>query len=231
MKYSCESGSSVNLFNDLSFDINQGEITTVLAPSGAGKSTLLKVIGGVIDKTSGEITAAPHKKTLYLPSEPVSLPWFNISENFNLVNDNPELKNEIIRLLELEGYENHHLDNDSIGFRFLVSFGMALLSGADLILIDEPFKNLSFLMKERVFKTIRKTVASKKESILFATSSLNDALLLSDRIIVMKSYPLNIIGDIAVSFKEERDLSLLKLPAVIDIKKSIIELIDKNNIA
>jgi NitT/TauT family transport system ATP-binding protein len=229
MKYSCEFGSSINLINDLSFEIKQGKVTAFLAPSGAGKSTLLKVIGGVLDRTGGEINTAPHKKAIYIPSEPASFPWFSINENFNLINDNPEQKKEIVRLLEIEGYENHLLRNDSYGFRFLVSFGMALLAGADLILIDETFKNFSSLMKERVFRTIRKTVEEKKRSVLFAASSLNDSLLISDRIIVAKGHPLSVIGDIEVSLREERNLGFLKLPAVIDLKRSIIELIDKNN--
>lgn len=218
-----ESGFNINLINDLSFELSGGAVVAVLAPFGSGKTTLLKIMAGIADKTAGEVITAPHHQAIYIPSEPTSLPWFSVNENFNIVSDSKELKNEIIRLLGLEGYENHHPSNQSRGFRFLISVGMALLSGADLILIDDPFTGLSDIMKERVFKTLRKISELKNVTFLFTTSNLYDSILLSDKIIIMKSSPLSIIGEIQVSSKQERNLEFLKLPEIDNYRKQIVD--------
>ena len=218
-----ESGFNINLINNLSFELSGGAVVSILAPFGSGKTTLLKIMAGIADKTAGEVITAPHHQVIYIPSEPTSLPWFSVNENFNIVSDSKELKNEIIRLLGLEGYENHHPSNQSRGFRFLISVGMALLSGADLILIDDPFTGLSDIMKERVFKTLRKISELKNVTFLFATSNLYDSILLSDKIIIMKSSQLSIIGEIQISSKQERNLEFLKLPEIDNYRKQIVD--------
>ncbi len=229
-KFSGDSGFNINLISNLSFNVTKGTVKAFLAPFGSGKTTLLKIIAGLEPPTGGEINLSPHQKAVFIPSETSSLPWFSVNENFSLVTEKQELKSEIIKLLGLTGYENHHPDNKSRGFRFLISFGMALLSGADLILIDEPFSDLSDLMKEKVFKVLRKVTRTKKISLLIATSNLSDAILLSDKIMLLKRNPLGVIDEIEISFPEERNLELLKLPGFDDYKKQITDLFNKNNI-
>jgi len=229
-RFSGNSGFNINLISNLSFSVSKGTVTTFLAPYGSGKSTLLKIIAGLEPATGGEINLLPHQKAVFIPSETSSLPWFSVNENFSLVTEKQELKSEIIKLLGLTGYENHHPDNKSRGFRFLISFGMALLSGADLILIDEPFTNLSDLMKEKIFKVLRNVIQTKKITLLFATSSLSDAVLLSDKILLLKRNPLGVIDEMEISSPCERDFELLKSPAFDDYKKQISDLFNRNNI-
>lgn len=107
---------------------------------------------------------------------------------------------------------------------------MALLSGADLILIDEPFVNLSDLMKEKIFMVLRNVVKTKKITLIFATSNLSDAIILSDKILLLKRNPLNVIDEIEISFSSERNFELLKSPEVDACKKQITDLFNRNNI-
>lgn len=228
-KFISKSGLTVTLINDLNIEIEEKSIISILSPFGSGKSTLLKIIAGLEEKTAGDIIPESHSKTVFIPSGKSSFPWFSVNENFNLVSQKQELKEETIRLLELEGYENHTPDSESIGFRFLISFGMALLSGADLILADDPFCNVSDLMKERIIRVIRKTRDSKGVSIILATSNLSDSVLFSDKVIVMKSNPMKEAGVIDVNTNAKRDALFLKTPEADGFKGRIIELFNRSN--
>jgi ABC-type nitrate/sulfonate/bicarbonate transport system ATPase subunit len=228
--FSGNSGFNINLINNLSLTVTKGTITSFLAPFGSGKSTLLKIIAGLESQTGGEILLPPHHKVVFIPSDSSSFPWFSVNENFSLVSDKQELKNEIIKLLGLTGYENHHPNNKSRGFRFLIAIGMALLSEADIILIDEPFLNLSDLMKEKVFRILRNVAATKKVTLLFATSNLSDSIIFSDMIMLLKKNPLAVIKEIGISFSGERNLELLKSTEFDDYKKQITDLYNINNV-
>lgn len=223
-------GFNINLISNLSFSVKEGTVASFLAPFGSGKSTLLKIITGLEPHTSGEISLFPHKKAVLIPSPASSMPWLSVDESFDLVSDNKELKNEIIKLTGLTGYENHHPDNKSTGFRFLISLGMSLLSGADIILIDEPFSNLSDLMKEKIFNTLREIAGVKKITVLLATSNLSDSIILSDKIVLLKKNPLSAIKEIEISFKGNRNLELLNSAEFDNYKKQITDLFNKNNV-
>ena len=208
-KYYGNLGSCQNVINEISFKIDENSVNTILAPSDSGKTTLLKIIAGLESIDGGEIKLEPFKKIVYIPTQPSFLHWFSVKENFSLINENQDLQKEIIMLLGLDGYEKHYLNEKSIGFQFLVSFGMALLSGSDLVLVDEPFTGASKLIKERICKAVRETVKKRKISILIATSNLSDAFLFSDSIFLMKGTPLDIVEKTGFSLKGERRYELL----------------------
>lgn len=229
MKFISKSGLSVTLINDLNLEIEEKSVISILSPFGSGKSTLLKIAAGLEEMTSGEIIPESHSKTVFIPSGKSSFPWFSVNENFTLVSQKQELKEEIIRLLELEGYENHNPNSDSKGFRFLISFGMALLSGADLILVDDPFNDVSDLMKERIIRILRKAREKKGISVLLATSNLSDSVLFSDKVIVMQSNPMKAAGEVPVNSDSKREIAYLRTPEAEGFKKKIVELFNSSN--
>jgi len=216
--FSAGDSPGTTVIKDLNLEITKPNIYTILAPKVAGKSTLLKIIAGLDLPTSGELNLAPYTRPVYVPSNNVSFPWFNVKENFSLVSDDERLKDEIIKITGLEGYEKHYPENNSRGFRFLISVGMALLSGADLLLIDSPFDGVSDLMKQKITSHLRE-IAEKKVTIIASSSSITDSILISDKIFVANSTPLSHFSEVDVSFKEKRNFALLFTKEGEELKK------------
>lgn len=202
--YLDSTGHIVHLLENINLSINEGEFTTILAPTGAGKSALLKIISGLEDPSSGKIEGSTKKK-IFIPGEPSSFPWLNVKENilFNISsNDDAELQ-KIINLVGLEGYKNHYPNNRSLGFRFRISLARAIMNKADLIIIDESFTKMRDEVKRRIYLLLRKVIAEKKISILFGTSNISEAILLSDKIFLMDKNPGRILNSFIIEYENQ----------------------------
>jgi ABC-type nitrate/sulfonate/bicarbonate transport system ATPase subunit len=219
--FSTGPGPGITVIKELSFEISNPALYTILAPKCAGKSTLLKILAGLEPPTSGELSLSPYSRPVYIPSNIVSFPWFNVKENFSLVSNDERLKDDIIKLTGLEGYEKHYPENKSRGFRLLMAVGMALLSGADLLLIDSPFDGVSDLMKQKTASLLREIIAQKKVAIVAASSSISDSILISDKILVANSTPFSQFSEVEVSFRSTRNFALLATPEGEELKKQI----------
>ncbi|MCF6269245.1 MAG: ATP-binding cassette domain-containing protein [Melioribacteraceae bacterium] len=199
-KYSDISGYTIQLFENISFDIESDKITTLLAPKGTGKSTLLKMIAGI-----DEDSKIPDEKRVYIPTKPSSFPWLNVRENiiFNLKNvDDNDLKS-IVKFVGLDGYEDHFPNNNSIGFRFRISLARAIINNPELILIDESISNLQLKRKFELYSLLRKVTSEKGIPILYSTSLVSEAIRLSDKIILMNQLPSKIISEKTILIDEE----------------------------
>lgn len=209
--YEDKIGFRINLFKDLSFDVNGNSLTSVIAPEGAGKSSLLKVIAGLEEPTQGKIENLSESNNLALiPSEPSSFPWLNVKENIYFAA--PKLQSEklenIIKLVGLRGYENHLPNNKSFGFRFRISLARALALNPALILLDEPFKKMRDKTKLEVYQLLLELVKSGTVSFLLATTNISEALFLSNKVFLMKKQPGEIIDRFEVNFENEKEQNL-----------------------
>ena len=121
--YSDLSGHTIQIFENISFNIEAGKVTTILAPVGKGKTSLLKSVANI-----GKIKNGLNKKRIYIPKEPSSFPWLNVRENilFNLDKTDESIFKNIIKYVGLDGYEDHYPNNYSFGFRFRISFARAI---------------------------------------------------------------------------------------------------------
>lgn len=198
--YSDISGYTIQLFENISFNIETEKITTLLAPKGIGKSTLLKMIAGLDEETKKS-----GGKRIYISTKPSSFPWLNVRENitFNMKNvDDNELKS-LIKFVGLEGYEDHFPNNDSVGFRFRISLAQAIINNPELILIDESISILSFKRKLELFSLLRKVASEKCIPILYSTSLVSEAIRLSDKIILIEQLPSKIVSEKTILIDEE----------------------------
>ena len=198
--YSDALGYTVQIFKGISFDIEVGKVSTILAPNGSGKSTLLKTIAGIEEdtfKTDGKRT--------FIPTKPSSFPWLNVSENitFNLKNFDDNVLKNIIKFVGLEGYEDHFPNNDSVGFRFRISLARAIINDPELILIDESIKTISLKRKLDLYGLLRKVSSKKGIPILYSTSSISEAIRLSDKIIFIDQMPPKIVSTNTILIDEE----------------------------
>ena len=192
-------GREVILFKDLSFEIQQSKITTILSKSGTGKTALLQKIS-MLDETN--LTNA---KRIYIPSEPSSFPWLNVRENiiFNLKVFDENYLNSVIKMVGLSGYEDHYPNNESIGFRFRISLARAIIRNPELIIIDDSITKLSQNRRSDLFTLLRNITLKMKTSVLYATSSVSDAVRISDKIILMHGAPLKVQSVKTILIDEE----------------------------
>lgn len=227
--YSNEYGTIISLFSDLSFELSESKITSILAPSGSGKSSLLRIVAGLERETSGQIIKKNEGKIILIPSEPSSFPWLSVKENilFGTGKMNNTNIDELIVLMGLEGYENHYPDNGSLGFRFRISLARSLAHNPICICVDEPFNKMDDETKIEIYQLIRNINANKGITILFATTNISEALFLSDKLYLMGKDPGNILSSIDIDFPTLRNHSLFNSDKFISYREQI-ETIFKN---
>lgn len=217
------------LFEGISFDLNEKEFLSIVSASGTGKSTLLKVIGGLENLSDGELEIDTDKKIIYIPSKPSSLPWLNVIENIkSVMPDSPVDINKIIKMVGLEGYEAHMPDNRSFGFRFRISLARALACEPSVILLDEPFNELSVESKKEIYLLVNKIYYETGISFILSTTNITEALFLSDKVFLFKGKPSKLSEAVDTQFGKERNLSLLKSPEFIGLRKKIEEILTED---
>ncbi len=222
-RYAVDDGEILALA-DIDVRIDEGEFVCLLGPSGCGKSTLLKIVAGLIPPSDGVIRIAGREVTAPGPDRAVVFqdyalfPWMTVADNveFGLAARGvlPERRRAIsaellraVGLAEFAGKYPHHLSG---GMKQRVSIARALAVDPVLLLMDEPFGALDaqtrFVMQRellRVWRTYRKTV-------LFVTHSIEEALYLGDRVLVMTARPGRIKAAITVPQERPRDIASLE---------------------
>ena len=221
--YTDELGFKIHLLEDLNFQIEKSNITSVLAPSGSGKTSLLKIISGLEAASSGSVENVQNFKIVYIPSKPSSFPWLNVMENlvFMQKSEQKEEMREYIKIVGLAGYEDHFPENGSIGFRLRISLARALACGGDVIVLDEPFNKMDSLTKEELYLVVRKISEEEGITFILGTTNISEAVFLSDKIFLMKKNPGKIIHQLKVSRRGKRDLTFMDRDEFMDLRGSI----------
>lgn len=201
------------ILEDVNFEIHSpesnGSFTTILAPFGSGKTTLLKIIAG-IENYTGEVNLnrkgipKPYNEIIYIPEKPSSYPWLNVRENIELPSKLNKLDksvslemNELINLVGLSGYEDFYTSPDMSGFRLRIAIARALSFNPKLILLDDVLKNLDGETRLELIELL-KNLTTKKYSFLLAATNISDAILLSEKIYLMKKNPGQIVKQINI---------------------------------
>jgi ABC-type nitrate/sulfonate/bicarbonate transport system ATPase subunit len=199
------------VIRNLSFQVAEGEFVSLIGPSGSGKSTLFHLIGGLFRPSSGEILLEGHPITgkrglvAYMPQQPSLLPWRTVEGNVRLGQElggrpDPEAVHRLLAgagLSEVAGKHPHELSG---GMQQRVAFIRALASGKDPLLLDEPFGALDALTRTRMQKWLLSILENERRTTLFITHSIDEALLLSDRILVLSHKPMRVLREINVPF-------------------------------
>jgi ABC-type nitrate/sulfonate/bicarbonate transport system ATPase subunit len=194
--YKGEAGSKKFVFENLNFTIKQeNQITSILTPFSKGKTTLLRILSGLDDDYTGIFLVKGKKlynKLPFIPEKPASFPWLNVSGNIKLILAINRKKDEIshiqlqdiINLVGLEGYEDHFPHNISYGFRFRISLARALAVSPEIILLDDPFKQMDSETKNELLILIKKISVENNIKFLMASSNITDVAILSDIILL-----------------------------------------------
>jgi iron(III) transport system ATP-binding protein len=196
------------IISDLSFDLRQGEIASLLGPSGCGKTTLLRAIAGLIQPTIGTIRLGtqlvgvssvvlpPNKRgTGYVPQQGALFPHLNVAKNISFGLDREkftkkqisEITEEMLNLIGLPGFENRLPSQLSGGQQTRVALARALAIKPKLILLDEPFSALDAVLRDELRSEVVGLLRKLGSTAILVTHDREEALVSSDRVILMRS--------------------------------------------
>ena len=201
---------------EIKFGVKAGEFVCILGPSGCGKSTLLRLISGLDGDFGGKIVLGervvkgPERDCGIAFQEPRLLPWLSVRENiaFGLYSENSEPVNqinELLNLLDLKQFADAYPNQLSGGMAQRVSLARALVNLPDLLLLDEPFGALDELTKRRLQEEAQKVLSKEKTTVLMVTHDIEEAIYLSDRILLMSKRPGKILESYSVNLPKPRE--------------------------
>lgn len=204
-----------DIIKNLQLQVNKGEFVSILGPSGSGKSTLFSLIGGILSPDNGTILLEGENingKTgaiSYMPQSPSLLPWKTVLQNVLLGQELKGTKDEAkaVQMIEKAGlaeYVHAYPRQLSGGMKQRVSFIRALLSPQPLICLDEPFSALDELTRLDMQKWLLSIWENHRRTVLFVTHNIEEALFLSDRIVILSNKPASILADFEIPFKRPR---------------------------
>jgi NitT/TauT family transport system ATP-binding protein len=216
------------------------EFLSIVGPSGCGKTTLLKIVAGLIEPTSGRISfdaaATPNKlRTSLVFQDHGLLPWYDVLENVALglrfQNGGREAARDKARhfivQVGLERFLHHHPHELSIGMRQRVGIARAFVADPEILLLDEPFGSLDAQTKLVLQQELLRIWQEHRKLVVHVTHDIEEAILLSDRIVVMSGRPGRIREEIAVPFARPRNLDVLARPEATAIRHRIWSILEE----
>jgi NitT/TauT family transport system ATP-binding protein len=217
---------AVHALDDVGFTVGEGELVAIVGPSGCGKSTLLKILAGLLPRTSGEVQlrgtpiTGPRRDIGVVFQSPVLFPWRTVLENVLLPIDvqglgrerNRRRALELLDLVGLTDFEHRYPSELSGGMQQRVAITRSLIHDPALLLMDEPFGALDAMTRESMNVELQRIWLARRETILFITHSIPEAVFLADRVIVMTPRPGRIQDVVAVKMPRPRSLDATSTP-------------------
>ncbi len=225
------------IINELNASIQDKEFVSIIGPSGCGKSTLFRLITGLEEASTGqiELTETKSHPVGYMPQKDMLLPWRTIIENAALPLEcqgvqkkEAQIKaKELLHKFGLQGYETKYPKDLSGGMRQRVSFIRTLLTGGEILLLDEPFSALDALTKASLQEWLFEQWKEWEKTILFITHDVEEALFLSNRILVVENQPITTLTERIVPLDCNRTRKDLYKPEVLALKDELLSMLQR----
>ncbi|MBI4322521.1 MAG: ABC transporter ATP-binding protein [Chloroflexi bacterium] len=232
---------SIEVLRDISIRVEPGEFVSIVGASGCGKTTFLRMLDGLIDKNDGEI---------YLDGEPVRapgpdrgfvfqtdclMPWRTIIDNviFGLEiqkkprKDSLKAAEGLVRLVGLEGFEKHYPHELSGGMRQRVNLARALTIDPEVLLMDEPFASLDAQTREIMQSELLRIWNETRKTVIFITHQIDEAVYLSDRVIVFTARPGRVKESMQIDIPRPRKLEVKRTPEFLSYVDRIWKMIEE----
>ena len=215
-------GRKFDVLSDVDLQISEGEFLSVVGPSGCGKTTFLNIVGGMLPATTGEILVGEKLVTAPGPDRAVVfqdaslLPWRTVIRNvlYGLECQGVKMKEarqrarHFIDLVGLTGFEDHYPHELSGGMQQRVNLARALVMDPEILLMDEPFASLDAQTREMMQEELLEIWQRAKKTVLFITHQIDEAIYLSDRVVVFGRRPAKVKASIPIDIERPRKLSL-----------------------
>lgn len=219
---------SVTALKDIDIDIERGEFVSVVGPSGCGKTTLLHMTAGILDATEGsvkindiDVQSPQHerKEVGLVFQHPVALEWRTVRKNIllpvQILKENGAIEREmdyyqdraddLISLVGLEGFGDSYPNELSGGMQQRVTISQSLIYNPSVLLMDEPFGSLDAMTKDELNLELLRIWRETEKTIMFITHDLDEAIFLSDRVIVLSPRPGQVADSIDIDLERPRN--------------------------
>jgi NitT/TauT family transport system ATP-binding protein len=228
-------GQVVHALQGVSFSVDPGEFVCVVGPSGHGKTTLLRVIAGLQPPSGGNVTAGGHvvagpgsDRPMVFQQDTV-FPWMHVRDNveFGLRSNGTDKEerrrrsDHWLKAVGLESFADSWPKELSGGMRKRVALAAVLALGTDVILMDEPFGSLDYFTRRSLHELLLELWKETRNTIFFVTHDIEEALILADRVLLIKSGGL--VDDLRVNLPRPRDEDVRARPEAVELQKVILE--------
>ena len=228
-------GRAVDILDRVDLSVRQGEFVAIVGPSGCGKSTLLNLIAGLIrcDANALRVFGAPvvdiSPRIGYVFQTHALLPWRSVLKNVELgletigmpAVQRGQRSKDMLAQLGLEGFEDHYPSEISGGMRQRVSLARTLVTGPDILLMDEPFGALDAQTKLLIQDIFIEYWENNRKTVVFVPHALSEAIAMADRILVMSPRPGRVASIHEVPFARPRSLEIMSTKEVFDLTNAI----------
>ena len=219
--------------SNIDLQVRAGEFVSLIGPSGCGKTTLMRIVADLEQPTEGSITVngvSPREARLkraygYIFQAAALYPWRNVLRNVELPHEIMGVAKEereakakrYLELVGLSGFEKKYPWQLSGGMQQRVSIARALSFDPQLLLMDEPFGALDEITRDRMNEELLQIWAKTRKTVIFVTHSIDEAVLLSTKIVVMSARPGRIVDVIDSTLPAKRTLDTRETPAALDL--------------
>lgn len=203
------------IIRQVDFHVDKGEFVSILGASGGGKSTILNLLAGILKPDSGHISvdgepvSGIDRHFAYMPQNDLLFPWKTILENVclygkihHLAEEAREEARKNFQAFGLSGYENAYPSSLSGGMRQRAAFLRTALCKADILLLDEPFGALDVISRGSMQEWLLSIRERLNRTVLLVTHDIDEAIYLSDRILILGGSPAGIVSEISVEAQE-----------------------------
>ena len=231
-----------DIIDELSFDVEPGSFHCILGVSGCGKSTIFRMTNGLLQPKKGTIRVngqpiSDQKQYCgYMPQKDLLFPWRSVGENLALPmeisrklskKEQSERIDQALNEVGLAGCRDKRPDELSGGMRQRAAFARTMLTGSDLLLLDEPFSALDFLTRISMQEWLLDQWQKHRNTILFITHDVEEALFLSSSVLVVEETPIRALKEIPVPLDYPRDRSVLAKPEIVELREELIGMLRK----
>jgi NitT/TauT family transport system ATP-binding protein len=225
----------VEAVRDVDFDARDGEFVSLVGPSGCGKSTILHIVAGLIPYDSGTVDVggeparSGRREVGIMLQKPVLLPWRSVQDNVVLPAEiyrldrasSRDRAQELLEMVGLHGFEDKHAWELSGGMQQRASLARTLLPDPSILLMDEPFAALDEFTRERLNAELARLHETLGRSVVYVTHNIPEAVFLSDRIVVLKARPGEVLEIVDVDLPRPRSLDMISDPRAVALSAHI----------
>ena len=236
------SGGPFAIFTNVSLAVRDGEFVSIVGPSGCGKTTLLRVVNGLLSASSGQIfidgkeqTGADHDLVMGFVFQGASLlPWRTSLKNVLLgiegkkpAREAEEIARFHLNLVGLSGFENHYPHQLSGGMQQRVNLARALVVDPRILLMDEPFAALDAQTRTFMQLELLRIWSQTKKTVIFITHMISEAILLSDRVVVLSQRPGRIRSEFTVPLARPRNIDIKSDHRFVELENAVWKQIEE----